>query len=410
MSKIITIARWEFFERIKRKSFLLSLIVMPLLILGFSLLPSFLANKGNDFPLPIGVVDFTNKYQKVFADELMMNFLPNHQPAFFSFNLSTVGKSKAEVFKSADAQVLKSAISGYVVIDETEKVNLTFRTNDLFNQEKLNLIENSFIKAALIVDGKEAGINDKNIELLTSRIVSLNKSFIEADSEEEILKSFLNSYLFIILLITMILFSGGMFVRSLVLEKSNRIIELILSSCTSRELLFGKVLGLSLFGIFQFLIWIGIGIFLHQTNTLNFSTINNLGYQFLFFVLGYVFYSSIFIGLGSIVSMDHEAQQLTGYLSIFLISPIILAVEIIRAPNSVLSLLLSYFPLTSAPVMLLRLNTTKPSLTEIFSIVLVLLFSLYVVIYLSSKLFRIGILNTGKKPSLKEILNWLRTK
>ncbi|MCB0753596.1 MAG: ABC transporter permease, partial [Ignavibacteriae bacterium] len=253
-------------------------------------------------------------------------------------------------------------------------------------------------------------INDKNIELLTSRIVSLNKSFIEADSEEEILKSFLNSYLFIILLITMILFSGGMFVRSLVLEKSNRIIELILSSCTSRELLFGKVLGLSLFGIFQFLIWIAIGIFLHQTNTLNFSTINNLGYQFLFFVLGYVFYSSIFIGLGSIVSMDHEAQQLTGYLSIFLISPIILAVEIIRAPNSVLSLLLSYFPLTSAPVMLLRLNTTKSSLTEIFSIVLVLLFSLYVVVYLSSKLFRIGILNTGKKPSLKEILNWLRTK
>jgi len=407
MSKSLTIARWEFFERIKRKSFLLSLIIMPLLITAFGLLPSYFANRGSDFPLPIGIIDFSGKYEKEFSSDLMQNFLPNNQPEFFPFNFSTTGRSKAEILHSADKKVLSNLIIGYVIIENN---TITFRTNDFFNQEKLNSIENSFNKALLKVDGTKIGIDNSKVDKLVSNLTTINKSFIHANSEEDMLKSFINSYIFIILLITMILFSGGMFVRSLVLEKSNRIIELILSSCTSRELLLGKVLGLSFFGIFQFFIWIVIGVILNQTDALNFSTINNLGYQLLFFVLGYIFYSSIFIGFGSIVALDSEAQQLTGYLSIFLIFPIILAVEIIRAPNSVLALILSYFPLTSAPVMLLRLNTTKPTLQEILSIVLVLIFSLYLVIYFSSKLFRIGLLNTGKRPTIKEIINWLNVK
>ncbi len=410
MSKSLTIAKWEFLERIKRKSFLLSLIIMPLLITAFSLLPSYLANKGSDFPLPIGIVDFSGKYEKEFSNELMQNFLPSNQPEFFAFNFPTTGRSKAEVLHSVDKKVLTNLIIGYVIIDRSITNKITFRTNDFFNEEKLNNIENSFNKAVLKVDGNKIGIDDSKVDLLVSKLSTINKSFIQAKSEEDMLKSFINSYIFIILLITMILFSGGMFVRSLVLEKSNRIIELILSSCTSRELLFGKVLGLSFFGIFQFFIWIVIGVILNQTNALNFSTINNSGYQLLFFVLGYIFYSSIFIGLGSVVALDSEAQQLTGYLSIFLIFPIIVAVEIIRAPNSILSLILSYFPLTSAPVMLLRLNTTKPTLQEILSIILVLIFSLYLVIYFSSKLFRIGLLNTGKRPTIKELINWLKIK
>ncbi|MBK7106803.1 MAG: ABC transporter permease [Ignavibacteriae bacterium] len=410
MTKSLTIAKWEFIEKIKRKSFIISLILMPIIVMIFSLLPSFLVNKGNDFPLPIGVLDFTNKYGKDFSNELMQISLPNNQPAFFAFSLALLSKNKNDLLKYADEKVLNNFIIGYIIIEENNGIKLTFRTNDLFNQEKLNLIENSFIKTIIAINGNELGINRSNIDFLISKMPILEKSYIHANSEEEIFKSFINSYLFIILLVTMILFSGGMFVRSLVLEKSNRIIELILSSCTTRELLFGKVLGLSFFGIFQFAVWLLLGLILHQTNTLNFSTINNLGFQFLFFVLGYVFYSSIFIGIGSVVSLDHEAQQLTGYLSIFLIFPILLAVEIIRAPNSILSLLLSYFPLTSAPVMLLRLNTTNPSFEEIFSIVLVLIFSIYLVVFISSKLFRIGILNSGKKPSLKEIISWIKIK
>lgn len=410
MNKSLIIARWEFFERIKRKSFIFSMIVMPLLIVGFSLLPSFLFEKGDDYPLPLGIVDLTNKYQTEFSKELVNNYLPNGQPVFFTFNLAVNGISNSSLLSFADQQILSDGIIGYVLIEDEPKLKLTFRTNNIFNHEKINVIEKAFNKVAIKVNAIESNISLETANLLSSMVSEIGISYIDADSEEDIFKSFINSYLFIILLITMVLFSGGMFVRSLVSEKSNRIIEIILSSCTSKQLLLGKVFGLSFFGLFQLLVWMIIGIVLHKTNTLDFSTIKNLEYQLLFFVLGYTFYSSIFIGLGSIVSADHEAQQLTGAISIFLIFPIILAVEILRAPNSVLSLLLSFFPLTSVPVMLLRLNSTEPGVWEVISIILVLLFSLYLVILVSSKLFRIGILKTGKRPSAKEVISWLKLK
>jgi len=408
MIKSLTIAKWEFIERIKRKSFIFSMIVMPLIIIGFSLLPSMFVSDFKDSPLPVGLVDFTKNYKKDFTEELSKYVLPDGQPTFLVLNFGNNGSNRNSVLKFADEQVLNNGVNGYIIIEKNKNVHLTFRTNNFFSLEKMNLVEKAFNKVLARKELKKYGLQPSKIDTIFQSFISINKDFIENKSEQDILKSFITSYLFIILLITMVLFSGGMFVRSLVLEKSNRIMEIILSSCTSKELLLGKVLGLSLFGLFQFLIWFLLGVFLYKTNTFDFSLIKNIEYQILFFVIGYVFYSAIFIGLGSVVTADHEAQQLTGFLSIFLISPIVFAFQIISSPNSLVALVLSYFPLTSAPTMLLRLNTTNPSFMEIISVILVLLFSLYLVVLVSSKLFRIGILNTGKKPSLKEIYAWLK--
>ncbi len=413
MKKILTIAKWEFIERVKRKSFIISMLLMPALIIAFTLIPSQLIDNRNDIPLPIAVVDLTGKYQAEFSNELVQFFLPDGQPTFLvlNFNSNYSKFSKEQSVKwYADKQVLSNGIAGYVLVEENPKLKLTFRTNEILDLDKLSLIEKAFNKVSVRVNAQKLGIDPNTTKLLTDKITRMKRSFIEANSEEDIFKTIINSYIFIILLITMVLFSGGMFVRGLVLEKSNRIIELILSSCTSKELLFGKVLGLSFFGLFQFLIWILIGIFLHRTNTIDLSTIHNIQYQLLFFILGYIFYSAIFIGLGAIVNFDHEAQQLTGYLSIILIFPIVIAVEIIRAPNSILSLFLSYFPFTSAQVMLLRLNSTKPGIIEVGSVILVMVFSIYLIILASAKLFKVGILNSGTKLTIRQIINWLKLK
>ena len=410
MIKSFTIAKWEFLERIKRKSFIFSMIVMPLIIIGFSLLPSMLINDLKDSPLPIGLVDFTKEYKKDFTEELSKYTLPDGQPTFLVLYFGNNGNNKESILGFADKQVLNNGVNGYLLIEKDSTVHLTFRTNNFFSLEKMNLVEKAFNKVLAKKELQRYGLQSSKIDTIFQSFISVNENYIENKNEQDILKSFITSYLFIILLITMVLFSGGMFVRSLVLEKSNRIMEIILSSCTSKELLLGKVLGLSLFGLFQFLIWFLLGVFLYKTNTFDFSLIKNIEYQILFFILGYVFYSSIFIGLGSIVTADHEAQQLTGFLSIFLISPIVFAFQIISSPNSVVALVLSYFPLTSAPTMLLRLNSTNPSLIEIISVILVLLFSLYLIVLISSKLFRVGLLNTGKKPTLKEIIAWLKLK
>lgn len=410
MKKSIIIAKWEFFERVKRKSFIISMFIIPIILLSLTLLPTFLINNSKDSPLPIGIIDFSKKYFSVFSYEISKYSLPDGQPEFLLFRLPSTKEKRLSDLKFADAQVLSKAIVGYIIIDETNGNKIKFRTNGFVNYEKFYLIENALNKSFIKINMDAEGINPSSFDNLTSKIGILEKSFINANSEEDILKKFISSYVFVILLIIQILFSGGMFVRSLVLEKSNRIIEIILSSCTIKELLTGKVLGLSLFGLFQFLIWIIIGVIFSQTKTIDFSSINNFSYQLFFFILGYIFYSTVFIGLGSIVNFDHEAQQVTGLLSIFLVLPILFAFEIINAPNSVLSLILSYFPFTSSQIMLLRLNSTNPSLMEIISISLFLIFSIYLMIIVSAKLFRIGILNSGRSLKLKEIISWLKIK
>ncbi len=410
MFKSLTIAKWEFIERVKRKSFILSMIVMPILIIGFSFIPSLLISDIKDSPLPIGLVDFTNDYKKDFTEELSKYVLPDGQPTFLVLNFGNNGEDKKSILNFSDKQVLNNSVVGYIVIENNKAPVLTYHTNGLYGLEKISLIEKAFNKVIAVKALAKNGLHNSDIDKIFSKFISIKKIFIESKDENDILKTFITSYLFIILLISMVLFSGGMFVRSLVLEKSNRIMEIILSSCTSKELLLGKVLGLSLFGLFQFFIWFLLGVFLYKTNSFDFSLIKNIEYQVLFFIIGYIFYSAIFIGFGSVVTADHEAQQLTGLLSIFLILPILFAYQLISSPNSIPALFLSYFPLTSAPTMLLRLNSTTPSFMEIISVVMILIFSLYIVVYASSKLFRIGILNTGKKPTLKEIITWLKMK
>jgi ABC-2 type transport system permease protein len=126
--------------------------------------------------------------------------------------------------------------------------------------------------------------------------------------------------------------------------------------------------------------------------------------------LGYVFYVSIFVGIGSIVSTDQEAQQFTSYISIILILPTIFSVSAIQNPGSTLIKILSYIPFTSASIMMLRLKIETIPPVEILSIIMIMLLSIYLTITFSSKLFKIGILSYGKRPSIKELIRWIREK
>ena len=142
MNKALTIARWEFNERIKRKSFLVSMFLVPIIIVVISMLPSLLIVQGDDAPIAVGIVDLTKKYEKEFSLELTKNFLDDGQPAFFAFNLAARGIGRTSLLKFADKQVLSDGIFGYVIIEEDPDLKLTFRSKDIFNPDKLNLIAN----------------------------------------------------------------------------------------------------------------------------------------------------------------------------------------------------------------------------------------------------------------------------
>jgi len=256
------------------------------------------------------------------------------------------------------------------------------------------------------------GINSSLMKFISNSVV-INAVKIEKGGEEsksDFIELFFTSFIFIILLMMMVISSGGMLVRSLVEEKSNRLIEIIISSCSPNELLAGKVLGLSALGLTQVLVWTLVGATLASSAIVPADVFNNILPVFLFFILGFIFYSAIFVGIGSIVSSEQEAQQITSYLSLTMMLPLAFALPAIENPNSSLVHILSFIPFTIPAIMILRFYIGPIPLWELVTSIIIMAVSIYLSIFVAGKVFRVGILSYGKRPSFKEIMSWLKDK
>lgn len=219
---------------------------------------------------------------------------------------------------------------------------------------------------------------------------------------------FFSSIIFILLLMMMIIYSGQMLVRCMLEEKSNRLIEILISSCTPQDLLFGKVLGLSTLGLTQVLVWLLIGFSLIGASIVPMTSFDSIHLILLYFILGFIFYTTLFVGIGSVASTEQEAQQITSYLSLLLVLPSIFIISTLQNPDSSLVRILSYIPFTLPSVMILRVNVSPIPIWEILVTVLIMIFSILIVMKISSRIFRFGILYFGKMPTLKEIKVWLK--
>ncbi|MDT8325218.1 MAG: ABC transporter permease, partial [Bacteroidota bacterium] len=231
----------------------------------------------------------------------------------------------------------------------------------------------------------------------------------KGEKESGFLESFGLSYVFLIFMLIMILSSGQMLVRSMVEEKSNRIVEILVSSCSPMDLMFGKIVGISMLALVQVLFWTLIGVTLVYAAQLSNLPLENLWLMVLYFFLGFLFYAALFVAVGSLASTEQEAQQITGYLSMLLMLPIIIAFIATQSPNSPLLVILTMVPLITPQMMFVRLPITTPPTWEIALSLLILVCSIIVVTWIAAKIFRIGILLTGKRPGLTEILRWIRS-
>jgi len=139
------------------------------------------------------------------------------------------------------------------------------------------------------------------------------------------------------------------------------------------------------------------------------NVFDNILPMMLYFVLGYVFYVSIFVGIGSVCSQNRKPSRYD-YISIILTMPVIFSLSAIEYPGSLLVRVLSFIPFTTASVMMLRVKIETIPLWEFLTTILIMIISIYFTILFSSKLFKIGILSYGKRPSVKELIRWIREK
>ncbi len=354
----------------------------------------------------------TQEYFYDLKNEIETYKLNNNLPAYAILNNYKSNTAADSLIKISDAMVIENKLDGYLLIQKgiNDSLKIEFRSKSIGNFQDVARFEEAFnnlrIKRKLLSENVDPEI----IEVIKQR-TNVNQIKIEKPGEEgkggfEMV--FFSSIIFILLLMMMIIYSGQMLVRSMLEEKSNRLIEILISSCTPQDLLFGKVFGLSALGLTQVAVWLIIGISLIGAAIVPMTSFDNIHLILLYFILGFVFYTTLFVGIGSVASTEQEAQQITSYLSLLLVLPSVFIISTLQNPDSSLVKVLSYIPFTLPSVMILRVNVSPIPIWEIFATILIMILSILIVIRISGKIFRFGVLYYGKMPSIKEIKVWLK--
>lgn len=413
-SKAFQVARWEFIEKVKTKAFIISLLMLPIIIGVFAVLPGILASKADNQTRNIGVIDQTDSLTSLIATKLNEKYtLPDGRPNYKLVPIRDADTSLEHLKKLATAMILGNDIEGYLILPNTimSKGRVEYLSENVGNirdQERFSSTIGDIIVAKRLL---ASGFDSQKIKELTTR-VDLKTIKISSKGEEKesgFLQTFFSGYIFIMMLMFLVITSGQMLIRSVVEEKSNRIVEVLLSSCSPLELMTGKVFGLAMLGLTTVSFWIAILVGVNFSVASPFLSVDHLFLLVVYFILGYLLYAAIFVAVGSPLNTEQEAQQMTSYISLLLVFPIALAVPIMQNPNSLLAKVLTLVPIFTPTFMALRLAIQLPEWWEIVLSLILLSGSIIVMMWAAAKIFRIGILLTGKRPSMKEIVRWLKT-
>ncbi len=411
--KYLEVAKWEFMEKVKSKAFIISLVLMPLIMVAFGVLPGLLASKPDDKAITVGVIDQTGTIVEPLSARLNQKYkLPSGTPNYVVRQLSadpSPGQQKLE----ANKLVSTKEIEGYFTIPATvyDSGKVEYRAENVGNiriSERFSrTIEEVIVEHRL----KGEGLDPAVIRKLTASvdIKSIKVSEKGEEKESGFLETFFSAYVVIMMLMFLVLTSGQLLIRSVVEEKSNRVIEVLLSSCSARDLMMGKIFGLSGLGILQILIWGSIGLAMSLKTGTNIFVLENLLLSAVYLVLGYLLYSAIFVAAGSPVTTEQEAQQITSYVSLFLVFPIVLAIPVMQNPNSPLIKILSFIPLLTPAFMVMRIPIQMPETWEILTTIGLMIVSCIGMMWVAGKIFRVAILVYGKRPTIPELFRWIRT-
>jgi ABC-2 type transport system permease protein len=412
MKKKLAIAKWEFVEKVKTKAFLISLILTPILMVVFGVVPGLLASKPDEKPVVIGIIDETGRILEPLSRRLDEKYqLPGGEPNYIVRNLGGEG-SPQQIRTIANKMIADDEIEGYFYIPASvfDSGKVEYRAENVGNfrvQERFaRTIEEVVMEQRAISQGYDPAVLKK---LLTDIDVKSIKVTAEGEEKESgFLQTFFSSYVIIMMLMFLVLTSGQLLIRSVVEEKSNRLIEILMSSCSANDLMVGKIVGLSGLGILQVMLWAAIAFSISARFGTSLFQVETFLIALVYFLLGYLLYAAIFVAAGSPVTTEQEAQQITSYVSLMLIFPVVLAMPVMQNPDSTIVKVLSFIPIFTPSFMVMRLPIQMPALWEILGTILVLILSVWGMMWAAGKIFRTAILVYGKRPTLGELYRWLR--
>ena len=416
MTKALSVARWEYIEKVRSKAFLISLVLMPAIMVAFGVVPGLLATRADTDTKIIGIIDLSGEITAPLSTILTERYtLADGKPNYLirAITARQDELSMARAREEANGLVSGDQIEGYLIIEPSVESDSTieYRSKNVGNfrifERLTTVIREIIVEKKLRAHGVDPVLVKELTRPIELKTIKVNSSGKEEESGFG--QVFLTSYVFMMMMFFLVMTSGQLLVRSMLEEKSNRVVEILMSSATARELMVGKIVGLSGLGFTQLAVWGLIGLAI--TLKLSIVTVPATGLLVLlvYFVLGYLLYAGFFVAAGSPVSTEQEAQQITTYLTLFLVMPIVLAIPVMQDSGSTLVKVLTFIPLFTPTMMALRIPIQMPSVEEILLSSAVLALSVVGVMWAAAKIFRTTILIYGKRPGIRELIRILRT-
>jgi len=357
------------------------------------LLPGYFATLTTEEQKKIIVIDKSDKVAPLLDSHLNTEKNRIKDKKRYPIEILTPDKPVAEMKKTLNKKISNKEIFGYLVID----TDLETKDDFAFYTENIsNFIDKENIQAVLTdivielrLEKASLGIEKEELDKIIKRI-SLNIVQVGAHGEEKAsgdlaqIAKIISTYVFIMFFYTMFAMWGLAIMHGILEEKTNRIIEILLSSVSPFELMMGKILGIGFVALTQYLIWLLCGLALYSFGSMyagaeqfisvvSPTTLVAFG---LFFILGYFLYSTLYAGVGAVCSTDHEAQQLQVPIVMLLIIPMILTFFLQQNPESTASRVLSFIPFFTPMVMFMRINTVTPPVYEVVISVILLIITI----------------------------------
>lgn len=441
------VIRREYLNKVKKKSFLVTTLVVPILVAGLTVGLMFMMMTTKDKAKTIAVIDNsgivapylenTETLEYTFLADMPLDSVKTHLEALGYDGVLNISELNEET-KEFTADIFSAKPFGMDVTD-----NIGNRLDRALEDYRIGTYD---------IEGLDQILKDVKAD------VSLHAYTVSEDGKEKISEAGVYSIVSMLLGIFIFMFItlfGGMVMSAVIEEKTSRVVEVLISSVKATELMFGKIIGVALVALTQFLLWIVLsgaiiaaaGAFMGQdvlssVNTeevaamagtmggvdaaaiqdqvpepselqfvleslRNMNVGQIIGLFLLFFVFGYLLYASLFAAIGSAVENEGDSQQLQLPLTVPLLVGYIIALYAFRAPDSQLAFWGSIFPFTSPIVMIARLPFGVPVWQIVLSVVLLVL-TFIGCAWLSAKIYKVGILMFGKKTTWKDLWKWLK--
>ena len=435
MNHLPLIIKREYLTKVKNKSFIVMTILSPMIMIGLIAVVAYLSQLNNNKSRTISVLDESGLVQDIFQ------------------NTENTSYTLLENISLEDAKsiVEENKTYGLLYIPKNDSIEQLVNAIKFYSEEAPSLslvtsLEGKLESKLRDIKLQQQGVDIEKLKASEIRINMAQESFIgektsKVDSVVKLIFGGAAGYL----LFMFIIIYGNMIMRSVIEEKTSRIIEIIISSVKPIQLMLGKIIGTSLAGITQFVIWIILGTILMSVFSAIFGVdllqqtpqqdviqqamenpkvgveiqnvltafynlpITNLIIAFLlFFIGGYLLYSSLYAAIGAAVDNETDTQQ----FMLPILMPLILAVYIgiftvIEDPHGTVSTIFSFIPFTSPVVMLMRIPFGVPLWQQGLSFLLLVTTFMFTV-WFAAKIYKVGILMYGKKPTYKELIKWIK--